>query len=664
MGKEQTVRSFSFEASDVSDDTGRKRYVVILFDGSTMSFNEQERSRAAALQFLANSADTNQFIAIANFKSTLQITQNFTRNGERLNQAVIGSAAAKTGKDETPEVTFAGRLTVQGDFRARTMLLALRSLAKDMASVPGRKSVILLSAGFPLTPALTAELTAAIDACNKANVAIYPIDARGLLVGLPAITSSLHALPSNLARIPPKLVQTEARSSNRLAFMPASYRLGLNAMFQRPVGGAGQRPGGTPGGQQPGGNRSSSPPPRKAGDVTPDMAGNPYKQPSRLLPWFSGAGGSDNQRLLYALAEGTGGFVILNSNDLLGGLTRIGKEQNEVYMLGYTPAPSEAGSCHTLKVKVARKDAIVRARSGYCTVAPLDALTGTPVQNQLERQLTALPTQQTAASMTTAVFYTAANTARVTLAMEIPPSAMKFSTEKGKEYAGLDVLGVAYNRDASVAARFSDSVKVSFENKKDLEGFKNKLFHYEKQFEIASGQYDFKVVFSSTNESFGRLETPLLISPHNADEFSLSDIVFSRQTRKIAVASETLERELIQDRIPLVSRGVEFIPSGTTQFRKDDELSMFIEIYEPLALQPTAPKVAVQYVVIDRNTKELKLNTGLIDVSELIEPGNPVIAAGFRIPLQTLAPGSYHLELRASDSARRSALRSANFELQ
>ena len=53
-----------------------------------------------------------------------------------------------------------------------------------------------------------------------------------------------------------------------------------------------------------------------------------------------------------ALAEGTGGFAIYNTNNLLGGLDRIAREQNEFYILGYVPQSSTEGSCHTLKVKL------------------------------------------------------------------------------------------------------------------------------------------------------------------------------------------------------------------------------------------------------------------------------------------------------------------------
>jgi len=74
-----------------------------------------------------------------------------------------------------------------------------------------------------------------------------------------------------------------------------------------------------------------------------------------------------NQQILAALAEGTGGFTIFNTNDLLGGLQRIASEQNEFYLLGYVPPETAEGSCHTLKVKLNHGGGMnVRARTGYC----------------------------------------------------------------------------------------------------------------------------------------------------------------------------------------------------------------------------------------------------------------------------------------------------------
>ena len=77
-----------------------------------------------------------------------------------------------------------------------------------------------------------------------------------------------------------------------------------------------------------------------------------------------------NQNIMFMLAEGTGGFVIHETNDLTGGMEKIGKEQDEYYILGYTPPDSEEGSCHTLRVKVDRGGTEVRARTGYCNSKP------------------------------------------------------------------------------------------------------------------------------------------------------------------------------------------------------------------------------------------------------------------------------------------------------
>jgi len=89
------------------------------------------------------------------------------------------------------------------------------------------------------------------------------------------------------------------------------------------------------------------------------------------------------------LAGGTGGFVIANTNDLLGGLERIGKEQNEYYVLAYTPPESVEGSCHTLRGSrwIAVEPTSGRA-AGTATSKPVDLLAGKPVEQDLENRAT------------------------------------------------------------------------------------------------------------------------------------------------------------------------------------------------------------------------------------------------------------------------------------
>src|SRR5271154_2265870 len=106
---------------------------------------------------------------------------------------------------------------------------------------------------------------------------------------------------------------------------------------------------------------------------------NQNYQPREIVPQFPPSA-TTNQQVLYQLADGTGGFVILNTNDLLAGLQKIAKDQSQYYTLGYPPSGAAEGSCHTLKVKVERGGTVVRSRSGYCKVKPQDSLAGSPVE--------------------------------------------------------------------------------------------------------------------------------------------------------------------------------------------------------------------------------------------------------------------------------------------
>ncbi|MDO8680510.1 MAG: VWA domain-containing protein [Acidobacteriota bacterium] len=73
--------------------------------------------------------------------------------------------------------------------RAELTSDALEALANHLAAIRGRKNLIWVSSGFPLVinepltgpQAQTREISRATRAINNANVAVYPVDARGLI---------------------------------------------------------------------------------------------------------------------------------------------------------------------------------------------------------------------------------------------------------------------------------------------------------------------------------------------------------------------------------------------------------------------------------------------------------------------------------------------------
>jgi VWFA-related protein len=691
--KEQAIKSFSLEDDSAAPEKAQKHYLVLFFDNSTMDVGDQMQARQAAAKFIDANAAPNRLIAVVDFGGTIKISQNFTADAARLKQVVAGTKTSSVSPNAAPVEVASLAPPVGGtsfgmpylgnaeaDFGAHSVMLALRSLAKSLGTVPGRKTLVFLTSGFPLTPERQSELTAVIDVCNRNNVAVYPLDVRGLVAGGIASPQSLLQIPSHpgsgqLASA------TLIYAGNENPFYPLKLAYFDPAQHGGSGGGGGGGghgggggtvgggtgggtgggghtggTGGTTGGATHGGAGSGG-----ASTIASPGYGNPqYNQPRQIVPIIPNV--ADNQQLLYQLAEGTGGFVIVNSNDLVGGLQRIANDQSQYYVLSYSPPESAEGACHTLKVKVDRGGSIVRARSGYCNQRSQDLLAGNPIEKQMETHASGEMAGNVTGTVEAPFFYTSPNTARVNLAMGIPSNALKFEKVKGKQHSSVNVLGIAYKPDGTIAARFSDTVDLDFDGKKELEEFQKQPFHYENQFEIASGQYNLKIVFNSGNETFGKLQVPLVVDPYDGKQFSMSGVALSNQFHRVSDLSTGLDSELLADRTPLVVQGVQVVPSDNNRFKKTDNAAVFVEIYAPLLMGPKPPQVGVELMVVDRKTGEKKVDVASRAANQ---PGSAVAPIGLKLPVATLAPGSYRVELRALDSVGNATkARTADFEVE
>ena len=71
-------------------------------------------------------------------------------------------------------------------------------------------------------------------------------------------------------------------------------------------------------------------------------------------------------------------------------------------------------------------------------------------------------------------------------------------------------------------------VKLIYDDKREMEAFTASPYHYEKQFEVAPGTYNLKVVFSSGANQLGRVDAPLKVEAWDAQAFSLSRLALSK----------------------------------------------------------------------------------------------------------------------------------------
>lgn len=697
-GKEQGVTSFSFGNDPSGPVSAQKRYMILFFDNSSMAAPDQIQARAAAAKFIAEAAAPDQLMAVVDFGGSLLVKQNFTANADLLTAAVSGVKHAnietngQSASLANPVMVASSGMSsisnAEADFGARTMLLAVRSLAKNLRAVPGRKMLILFSAGFPLTTERLSELTATIDACNKANVSIYSLDVRGLMA--PALPR-----PSGWMRQPHgehSLAVSAHGNSQRPRLVLASFSPASAADPQKPGGGGGGggrpgggtgggtggggtgggtgggagggkggAPGGTGGGKggAPGGAPGGRPGGGNPGGVSRPINSNynnyfnnPNNAPRTILPQMPPSA-TTNQQILQSLAEGTGGFAIYNTNDLLGGLKRIARDQNEFYLLGYVPSSSAEGSCHSLKVKMDRGGMNVRSRSGYCNVRPTNPLDGKPIVKQLELQAAGNQPGAIQGSLQAPFFYSGPNVAQINLAMEIPGDSLIFNKDKGKYHANVNVLGIAYNPDGSVGARFNDTLNLDFE-KDEWKEFTKQPYRYQNQFDAAPGAYKLSVVLSSGGDNFAKFEMPLKIDAYDGNKFTLGGVVLSKTVQSVDQISSDVDATLLEDRTPMIVKGMQITPAANYSFKQSDKVVIYSQVYEPLLKSDAPPRVVAGYSILDASNKQVFFS-GPIPLEEYIQKGNAVVPFGLMVKVKDLPPGNYRLVLQAADGAHNQA---------
>jgi hypothetical protein len=355
-----------------------------------------------------------------------------------------------------------------------------------------------------------------------------------------------------------------------------------------------------------------------------------------------------------ALAEGTGGFTIYNTNDLLSGLERIAQEANQFYVLGYVPQATPEGSCHALKVKLNRGGMEVRSRSGYCNTRPVNPLDGKPLEKQMEVQAAGSQAGAIHGTMQAPYFYTAPNIARVNLVMQIPGDAIVFNKEKGKYHAVVNVLGIAYKPDGSTGARFNDVLNIDL-GKDEWKEFTSAPYRYQNQFDAAPGNYKLTVVLSSGGDAFGKFEAPLQIDPYDGKKFTLGGVVLSTFLQPVNAIPTEVDATLLEDRTPLIVRGMQVTPAADYRFKKTDNVVLYSEIYEPLLKSENPPLVGAGYRIIEKTTNKEVLFSGVQSMQEYIQKGNPVIPFGLMVHLKDLPPGNYRLVLQAVDALQNQA---------
>jgi hypothetical protein len=361
------------------------------------------------------------------------------------------------------------------------------------------------------------------------------------------------------------------------------------------------------------------------------------------------------------LAEKTGGHNLSHGNDIGGALASVLSEREQGYTLGFVPADSPQGSCHPLKITVDQPKVKVHGRDLYCNVPETNLAMAGTVDASVEGLANAAPVGNVKAAMSLPFFYEHGGAARVNLALEIPAPALEPTEASGKLYATMDLLGLAYNADGAVAARFGDTVRYDFDSRQQFDEFVRQPLHYEYQMKVAPGNYKFKLVFRMAKDRVGVVETPLVIEPFDAGKLAMSSIALSHEMQPIT--PEATQAEIDAGRQPLIYHGKRIIPAASDVLAKKGIGQAYFEIYQPPAKGAEPVKLTMCLRVFEVPGDQKKVDSGDIDLSAQATSGGGAVPVGLRLPVSALAIGTYRAEITVKDSGGE-AKRSVEFRVE
>jgi VWFA-related protein len=172
-----------------------RRLLVIYFDMSAMPVPDQLRSLSSARSFVQKQMAKADLLAIMKFEGgAVRVMQDFTDDRDILFGVIDKMIAAEgQGFDETDPDSAAdvGAAFGQDDaefniFNTDRQLSALQTAVKMLGSLNEKKALMYFASGLRLNGVDNqAQMRATVNSAIRANVSLFPIDARGLVAMAP-----------------------------------------------------------------------------------------------------------------------------------------------------------------------------------------------------------------------------------------------------------------------------------------------------------------------------------------------------------------------------------------------------------------------------------------------------------------------------------------------
>ena len=173
-----------------------KRLLVLYFDMSSMPVPDQLRALAAARKFIGTQMTRQDLVAMMQYSAgAVKVMQDFTDDKDQLNKQIetliIGDDQGFIGDPNDAASADTGAAFGQDDsefniFNTDRQLAALQTAINMLGSLNEKKSLIYFASGLTLQGVDNqAQMRSTTNSAARANVSLYPVDARGLVASAP-----------------------------------------------------------------------------------------------------------------------------------------------------------------------------------------------------------------------------------------------------------------------------------------------------------------------------------------------------------------------------------------------------------------------------------------------------------------------------------------------
>lgn len=353
----------------------------------------------------------NAYSAFNNLPSPDKISTNLLQAAEAEGAGFPAAAisASNTNLDASEDGVTRG-------FRALSTLSTADEVVNSMKSLPGRKSMVLISGGLPLSETSPNQFTVG---------------------GVPTTVIETRSYLGNVTYLLRQLTDRAGRAGVVINTMDIR---GLKASrgVSRFTDPGNEATSGLFGGAGGGGSFGR----------TPNMA----QFDNLALDTLSAHLG------LQALASATGGVSVVNSDNFSAGLERV-MERSSYYLLAYKPSESFDGKFRKLEIKVNRPGAKVFAREGYYARADTPEKELTKEQTIIKAAMSPLAKREVEIAGTVQYRFLPDNRAAVDINLVIDANKLDFNQgEDGKHRTTFDVVGFVINSIGKTQGGFSQTI--------------------------------------------------------------------------------------------------------------------------------------------------------------------------------------------------------------